>query len=99
LASHLLSDCSTPSQAVQRAEQQARIQEVLNGMDEMDREVLASWHFEQLTNPETAAVLGLGEATASNRFVRGLRTLKQVLHQTDRRRIDANYTQFPLPMR
>ena len=36
-----------------------RLQEALNGMDPIDREVLALRHFEQLSNAETAQVLGL----------------------------------------
>ena len=42
----------------QRAELQLRLQEALNGMDPIDREVLALRHFEELTNAETAQVLG-----------------------------------------
>lgn len=48
-------------------------------MDELDREVLALRHFEQLTNGETALVLGISEAAASNRFVRALKRLKTIL--------------------
>jgi RNA polymerase sigma-70 factor (ECF subfamily) len=48
-------------------------------MDPIDREVLALRHYEQLTNTETAQVLGLSEAAASNRFVRALKRLKSIL--------------------
>src|SRR5438093_648723 len=58
-----------------------RIQEVLNGMDPIDREVLALRHFEELSNQETAQVLGIGEVAASHRFVRALRRLKGLLVQ------------------
>jgi len=83
LASHLLGDCSTPSESAQRAEHQARVQDALNAMDPVDREVLSLRHFEQLTNQETAAALGLSEAAASNRFVRALRRLKEILPKDD----------------
>src|SRR5207253_265350 len=79
LAAQLLGRLTTPSHAAVRAEQQIRIQEALNGMDPIDREVLALRCFEQLANSETAQVLGLSETGASNRFVRALRRLKQVL--------------------
>ena len=46
------------SQAAVRAELQVRLQEALNGMDPIDREVLALRHFEQLTNAEAAAGAG-----------------------------------------
>jgi RNA polymerase sigma-70 factor (ECF subfamily) len=51
----------------QWAEIQIKIQEALNAMDPIDREVLALRHFEELNNGETAAVLGLHKAAASNR--------------------------------
>jgi RNA polymerase sigma-70 factor (ECF subfamily) len=62
-----------------RAELQLRVQEALNSMDALDREVLALRHFEQLSNLETAQALGISEAAASNRFVRALKRLKDIL--------------------
>ncbi len=79
LAAQLLGRFSTPSQVAVRAEMQVRLQEALNGMEPMDREVLALRHFEQLSNAETAEVLGIQESAASNRYVRALKRLKQVL--------------------
>ncbi|HMF12277.1 MAG TPA: sigma-70 family RNA polymerase sigma factor, partial [Gemmataceae bacterium] len=69
LAAQLLGRHTSPSQAAIRAELQVHVQEALNSMDPIDREVLALRHFEQLSNAETAQVLGLKEAAASNRFV------------------------------
>ena len=48
-------------------------------MDPIDREVLALRHFEELTNGEAAAVLGLTKTAASNRYVRALKRLQAVL--------------------
>jgi RNA polymerase sigma-70 factor (ECF subfamily) len=79
LAAQLLGRFTTPSQAAVRAELQMRMQEALNGMEPLDREVLALRHFEQLSNAETAQVLSLGEAAASNRYVRALKRLKKIL--------------------
>lgn len=79
LAEQLLGRYSSPSQAVVKAELRLRIQEALNGMDPIDREVLALRNFEELSNAETAEVLGIGEAAASHRFVRALRRLKNIL--------------------
>jgi RNA polymerase sigma-70 factor, ECF subfamily len=79
LAAQLLGRHTSPSQAAVRAELQIRIQEALNSMDPIDREVLALRHFEQLSNAETAQTLGLSEAAASNRFVRALKRLKKIL--------------------
>ncbi len=79
LAAQLLGRFSSPSEAAVRAELQIHVQEALNRMDPIDREVLALRHFEQLSNVETAQVLGLSAAAASNRFVRALRHLKHIL--------------------
>jgi RNA polymerase sigma-70 factor (ECF subfamily) len=79
LAAHLLGRLTTPSQAAVRAEMQLRLQEALNQMDPLDREVLTLRHFEELSNGETAAVLGLQKAAASNRYVRALKRLKETL--------------------
>jgi RNA polymerase sigma-70 factor (ECF subfamily) len=43
--------------------------------------VLALRHFEQLSNVETAEVLGIKPTAASNRYVRALERLKQILSQ------------------
>jgi RNA polymerase sigma-70 factor, ECF subfamily len=48
-------------------------------MGPIDREVLALRHFEELTNAETAEVLGLQKSAASNRYIRALRRLKEIL--------------------
>ena len=66
-------------QAAARAEQKLLLQEALNGMDPIDREVLTLRHFEQLSNDETAAVLGLTKSAASNRYIRALKRLKEIL--------------------
>src|SRR5438093_9540979 len=79
LAAQLLGRLTSPTQAALRAELQIRLQEALNGMDPLDREVLTLRHFEMLTNAETAAVLGLRKSAASNRYIRALERLKDVL--------------------
>ena len=55
------------------------IQEALNGLDPIDREVLVLRHFEQLSNGEAAAVLGLDKSAASKRYTRALIRLKEIL--------------------
>jgi RNA polymerase sigma-70 factor, ECF subfamily len=79
LANLLLGRLTSPTQAAIRAERQLRLQEALNGMDPLDREVLALRHFEELTNSEVAAVLGLTKTAASNRYIRALKRLKEIL--------------------
>jgi RNA polymerase sigma-70 factor (ECF subfamily) len=58
LAAQLLGRFTSPSQAAVRAELQIRVQDALNSMDPLDREVLALRHFEQLSNSEIAQVSG-----------------------------------------
>ena len=79
LAQQLLGRLTSPTQAVARAELQLIVQEVLNSMDAMDREVLVLRHFEQLTTSETAQVLGIKRSTASKRYITALKRLKQAL--------------------
>jgi RNA polymerase sigma-70 factor (ECF subfamily) len=79
LAQQLLGRLTSASQAAIRAELQTRLQVVLNSMDPVDREVLALRHFEELTNAETAQVLGLQKAAASNRYIRAIKRLKELL--------------------
>jgi RNA polymerase sigma-70 factor (ECF subfamily) len=79
LAAQLLGRMTSASRAAIRAEHKLIVQEALNGMDPVDREVLTLRHFEHLSNDETALVLGLSKAAASNRYVRALRRLKETL--------------------
>jgi RNA polymerase sigma-70 factor (ECF subfamily) len=79
LAAQLLGRDTRPSEAAVRAERKIRLQEALNTLDPMDREVLALRHFEQLTTPEVAQVLGIKEAAASKRYLRALKRLKEIL--------------------
>ena len=80
LAAQLLGRLTSPTQAAIRAELQIKLQEALNELDPIDREILTLRHFEELTNNETATVLGLQKAAASNRYVRALKRLKTVLN-------------------
>jgi RNA polymerase sigma-70 factor (ECF subfamily) len=79
LAAQLLGRLTSPSLAAMRAEMQLRLQEALNNMDALDREVLTLRHFEELSNGETARVLGIQKSAASNRYVRALGRLRKVL--------------------
>jgi RNA polymerase sigma-70 factor (ECF subfamily) len=79
LAARLLGRDTRPSVAAIRAERQLRLQEALNAMDPLDREVLVLRHFEELTNAEVARELQLKESAASKRYIRALHRLKEIL--------------------
>ena len=81
LAEHLLGKLTTASHAAMRVELKLRVQEALNSMDPIDREVLALRHFEQLSTSEIAAVLGLSKAGAGSRYLRALKRLREILCQ------------------
>jgi RNA polymerase sigma-70 factor (ECF subfamily) len=79
LASMLLGRHTSPTQAAQRAERLLRVQEALNSLDPIDREVLALRHFEQLGRAEAAQVLGISQEVGAKRYFRALKRLKDVL--------------------
>jgi RNA polymerase sigma-70 factor (ECF subfamily) len=69
----------SPSQAAVKHENSKILEHALEGMDPLDREVLALRHFEELSNDEVADILGLKKSAASNRYVRALLRLKTIL--------------------
>lgn len=79
LASQLLGHFTSAGQAAVRAEQQVQLEEILNNMEPIDREILTLRHFEELSNGEVAQVLGIGKSAASNRYIRALMRLKEHL--------------------
>jgi len=79
LASMLLGRLTTPSNAAIRAEQILQVQEAVNSLEPLDREVVALRHFEQLTRAETALVLGITEGAGAKRYIRALKKLKAIL--------------------
>jgi RNA polymerase sigma-70 factor (ECF subfamily) len=82
LAAHLAARVDSPSQAAMKNETLVLLEQALAGMDPVDREILALRHFEELTNDEVASVLNLKKAAASNRYVRALQRLKEILEKT-----------------
>ena len=83
LAAQLVGNLTTPSTAARRAEQRELVQEMLEQMDPIDREVLALRHFEQLGNAEAAEVLGIEKQAAYRRHVRAVRRLYELLHRRE----------------
>jgi RNA polymerase sigma-70 factor (ECF subfamily) len=69
---------TSPSEAVVRDDERQRVREALGRLSAEDRAVLQLRHFEQLSFPEVARVLGISESAATMRYVRALRRLKEV---------------------
>jgi RNA polymerase sigma-70 factor (ECF subfamily) len=79
LAAHLLGKHTSPTQAAVRAERLIRLEEAINALDPIDREILSLRHFEELTRAEAAQALGIEEAAAAKRYVRAMKRLKDLL--------------------
>ena len=74
---------SSPRTHLERLERQAYTRRVLAALPAVDREILELRHFEELSNAECAAVLGLTQKTASIRYVRALKRFRDLLLEQD----------------
>ena len=81
LAAQLMGSLTSPSNAAAKAETRLIVQELLNAMDEIDREILALKHFEQLSISEIGQVVGLSKAGAGSRYLRAIKRLQKTLSQ------------------
>jgi RNA polymerase sigma-70 factor (ECF subfamily) len=78
IADFLVARLTTASRAVDRAERARLVREAIEALNPIDREIISLRSFEELTNGEVAAVLGLSKAAASNRYVRAMARLQVV---------------------
>ena len=81
MAAHLIGQMTSPSQVFERAERIAALEKTLSQMNELDQEVIALRHFEELSNIEAAEVLDISPAAASKRYLRALKRLKEIMVQ------------------
>jgi RNA polymerase sigma-70 factor (ECF subfamily) len=79
LAAQLVDPELTPASAAMRQELERRFAAALATLPEADREIILMRHFEQLSNQDAAADLGLSEAAAAMRYLRALRRLRAAL--------------------
>ena len=79
LASMLLGHLTSPTEAAARAELVLRVQEAVNALDPLDRELVALRHCEQLSRAETAQILGITENVVAKRYIKALVKLKEIL--------------------
>ena len=79
LAAQLLGKLTSPSDAAIRAERKVRLQEALNAMEPIDREIVILRNYERMTNGEAARVLNLDKSAASKRYIRAIIRLKEML--------------------
>ena len=81
LSQRFVAHLTSPSQAAVKKELIAEVRDSLETMNEIDREVVALRHFEELTNQEVAIELGITPKAASIRYVRALKRLRSVLER------------------
>lgn len=81
LAAHIVAQMTSASGLFQKAQQIDALEKTLSEMNDTDREVIALRHFEELTNIETAKVLGIAPEAASKRYIRALKRLKEIMQQ------------------
>ncbi|MCA9009811.1 MAG: sigma-70 family RNA polymerase sigma factor [Planctomycetaceae bacterium] len=83
IAHFLVGQLTSPSQIVAQAEEMQWLEQALNSMNEVDREVLALRHFEQLGNSQVAEILGLTPTAASNRYLRAAARLSEIMQRLE----------------
>lgn len=81
LVAELSASATGPSTGAMRNEAAEQLQQAIASMAEIDQEIIALRHFEDLTNSETAELLGLQPTAASNRYVRALARLREILSE------------------
>lgn len=81
LSQRFIAHLTSPSQAVEKVELIGEVKSALEGMNDVDREVVALRHFEELTNSEVATELNITPKAASIRYIRALERLRGVLEK------------------
>lgn len=79
LAACLLGQHPSAAKAGAAVQRVLRVQDGLNALDPIDRELLALRHFERLTREEAARALQLDEGSATRRYIRALKKLNELL--------------------
>jgi RNA polymerase sigma-70 factor (ECF subfamily) len=75
----LMASTTSPSSNLGRSEKRAVLLAAIEELGKLDQEILILRIFEELSNGETARVLGINESTASTRFLRSLKRLRVAL--------------------
>ncbi len=81
LAAHLVGQMTSASRLVERAEMIQALEQALQEINEVDREVIALRHFEELSNLETAGILGIEPSAASKRYLRALKRMREIFER------------------
>ena len=79
MSAELIKEGTSPSDAAVRAERKLSVQSALEGLDAIDREILALRYYERLTSAEAAQVLGISTVAAGKRYERALGRLRKTI--------------------
>ena len=82
-ADRLVASDATPGHALIREEQRQQLLTALDGRATPDREILVMRYLEDLTFPEVAAILGIGEGAAKMRHLRALQPIRVLMEERD----------------
>lgn len=78
----LLGQLTSPSNVAMRDETAKQLEELIETMKPIDREIIMLRHFEMLENKEVAEVLGIQDKTASIRYIRAMKRLRELIADT-----------------
>ncbi len=81
IAGRIAANQTTPSGVALRGEAMEMLENLIATLSEQDQEVIAMRHFENLSNTQVAEVLAISTTAASNRYVRALERLRDVLER------------------
>lgn len=79
LSQRFVAHVTSPSQAAMKVELVDQVRKALETMNDIDREIVALRHFEELTNQEVATELGIAPKAASIRYMRALERLRTIM--------------------
>jgi RNA polymerase sigma-70 factor (ECF subfamily) len=75
----LVANDTTPAHALLREEQRRHVRTALQELAPIDREILMLHYLEELSFPEIAAILDIGEGAAKMRHLRALRRVRNLM--------------------
>lgn len=79
----LIGSVTSPSEALARKELQEQLAWAVEQLKPDDREILGMRHFDELSYQEAAAVLGISQDAAMQRYARALRRLKRLWNEIE----------------
>jgi RNA polymerase sigma-70 factor (ECF subfamily) len=83
LVDHLVDSGTTPGHDLFREELRQRVQEALRRLTPPDSEILVMRYLEDLSFPEIAEILGMGESAAKMRHLRAIEKIRLILTDND----------------